>query len=99
MQREANRAYVQRRDPRTAQSYYQHRAVAAWKFGRHLSEGEVVHHVNGDPTDNHPDNIWIFSSQRAHMLWHHYRWREARGVGHLFQFEEILRASGDWVIR
>jgi hypothetical protein len=43
----------------------------------------VAHHVIGDPTDDHPDNAWIFSSQRAHMLWHNYHWREEAGIGHL----------------
>lgn len=99
MRQEAQRSYLRRRDPRTAESYYQHRAVAAWKLARELEDGEVTHHVNGNPADNHPDNLWIFSSQRAHMLWHHYRWREARGVAHLFSFEEVLRASQEWVIR
>ncbi len=99
MQRATTRAYVQRRDPRTSESYYEHRAVAAWKFCRDLADGEVVHHVNGDPSDNHPDNLWVFSSQRAHALWHHYRWRERSGVGHLFTFDELLRVEREWVIR
>ena len=58
-----------------------------------------MHHANGDRGDNHPDNIWLFSSQRAHMLWHHYRWREARGVRHLFPLEELLLSEGEWVAR
>jgi hypothetical protein len=33
-----------------------------------LRQGEVVHHANGDPADNHPDNLWVFSSQRAQLL-------------------------------
>lgn len=99
MQREAARSYVQRRDRRTSESYYEHRAVAAWKFARQLEPGEVVHHANGNPRDNHPNNLWIFSSQRAHALWHHYRWREARGVRHLFPLEELLRVHGEWVRR
>jgi hypothetical protein len=35
-----------------------------------------VHHVNGDKSDNHPDNITVFSLQKAHMMWHHFLWRK-----------------------
>ena len=48
--------------------------------------------------DNHPNNIWVFSSQRAHMIYHNYKWQQARGRIHLFRIEEVLRARGEsWV--
>jgi hypothetical protein len=93
------RRYKQRLDSKTGLPYYEHRAVAEWKLARPLKPGEVVHHANGDKSDNHPENIWVFSSQRAHMIWHHHAWRLEKGVIQLFDFEVLLRADGEWWLR
>lgn len=91
--------YIRRWDKRTGEVYYEHHAMAEWKLGRPLKVGEVVHHDNGDKHDNHPDNIWVFSSQRAHMLYEHYRMREAAGVRHLFDISEILKLNEEPLAR
>ena len=36
-----------------------------------LDPGQVVHHVDGDPSHNSLSNLWVFASQGEHMSWHH----------------------------
>ena len=84
----AKNPYQQRK--KNGQHYYQHRAVAELKLGRKLKPGEVVHHKNDDPRDNHPDNVRVFASQSLHMRYHNYLLREEQGVIHLFSAEEWL---------
>lgn len=45
---------------------YWHRVVAAVKLGRNLRRHEVVHHIDGNPSNNHPDNLEVLPSR-----WHH----------------------------
>lgn len=45
----------------------EHRWVAAQKLGRRLRPDEQVHHINGDGTDNHPDNLAVLNA-REHTL-------------------------------
>lgn len=43
-----------------------HRIVAAEKLGRPLRKGEVVHHIDGNKHNNHPDNLIVLPNQSAH---------------------------------
>jgi HNH endonuclease len=67
-----------------------HRLVAASLLERDLEPGEVVHHVNGDKTDNRPENLRVLPSQRHHMTLEHLERRKAYGVEALFDETEIL---------
>lgn len=46
---------------------YVHRIVAEAMLDRPLLPGEVVHHIDGDKTNNHPDNLQVFASHSEHM--------------------------------
>jgi hypothetical protein len=37
----------------------EYRLVMAEKLGRMLTSDEFVHHIDGDPTNNHPDNLML----------------------------------------
>ena len=49
---------------------YEHRVVAEQKVGRRLKKGEQVHHVNGDKTDNRPENLEVTATIRHHRAHH-----------------------------
>lgn len=41
--------------------HFEHRVVMAEKLGRDLHDFENVHHINGDKSDNHPDNLELWA--------------------------------------
>lgn len=99
MSDDSHNPYVRLWNPETQETFCEHRAVAEQKLGRKLERGEVVHHENGDKTDNRPENVAVFSSHRAHMLYENYQLREQAGKLHLFTVEEILEAEGQKLTR
>lgn len=38
--------------------------------GRELYEGEVVHHIDGDPTNDDPSNLELFANHADHIRHH-----------------------------
>ncbi|MGI5965423.1 MAG: HNH endonuclease [Anaerotruncus rubiinfantis] len=49
---------------------HEHRVAAEKMLGRHLTQEEVVHHVDGDKRNNTPDNLMVLPSQSAHAALH-----------------------------
>jgi hypothetical protein len=48
---------------------YEHRQIAERIMGRALTEFEVVHHINGRPSDNREENLCLMS-ERNHLAFH-----------------------------
>lgn len=44
----------------------EHAIVAEIKIGRQLKAGEIVHHINGDRSDNRPDNLFVCRNRSHH---------------------------------
>ena len=45
----------------------EHRLVMEQKLGRLLHPKEVVHHRDGNPMNNHPDNLECFATNALHL--------------------------------
>lgn len=52
---------------RTGRYIAEHRLVMEQVLGRYLERTEVVHHKDGNPLNNHPDNLEVFQSNADHL--------------------------------
>ena len=49
---------------------YEHRVAAEEKLGRRLKDGEIVHHRDGDKTNNAHENLEVFPDIVWHLFHH-----------------------------
>ena len=45
----------------------EHRLVMEMHIGRYLDPNEVIHHIDGDPSNNSIDNLRLYSTQAEHI--------------------------------
>lgn len=55
--------------PRSNRAGYvrEHRLVMEKKLGRFLTATEVVHHIDGNPQNNDPDNLYLYDCNADHL--------------------------------
>ena len=98
----ARTMFEARKDQERQRNRERYRRIAEEFLGRRLRRGEVVHHINGDFTDDRRDNLVVISSQAAHTILHHWLRCEEAGRQYLFPvsvpFKSLLEGIGGYVI-
>jgi hypothetical protein len=49
---------------------FEHILVAEKALGEYIPEGHVIHHINGNKSDNRLENLWWFPSSVDHLKHH-----------------------------
>ena len=76
--------YATTRDKRTGRRRRLHRVLAEEALGRPLMNGEIVHHRDGNKTNNATDNLLVLPSQAYHAHIEALLRREKAGMPLLF---------------
>ena len=82
--------YAKNKDKRTGRRRRLHRITAEQTLGRPLLATEIVHHRDGNPRNNAPENLLVLPSQAYHAHVEALLRREQRGMPVLFP--ELLQA-------
>ena len=56
----------------------EHRFIAKWKLGRDLEQNEIVHHINGQKTDNRIWNLCLMDKEKHEHFHSWLRWKKEK---------------------
>ncbi len=48
----------------------EHRLVMEKMIGRYLTQEEIIHHIDGNKSNNKPSNLWVFKNRSDHTKHH-----------------------------
>lgn len=85
--------YIRRRHP-SGRMEFEHRIVAERALGRPLVKGEVVHHINGRPSDNKARNLCVMPRQdhdRYHAWYRRTCLAKRKAPARKLQLEKLRR--------
>lgn len=87
--------YIRFRDKKTGHWIRAHRYITEQIIGRQLLSAEVVHHIDGNRSNNSPENLLVLPSQSYHAALEAFLRRVRRGQPTLFPELLILPSAAD----